>query len=644
MGSAAPALSAAALPLACLAEDASAREFAAALPLHVRILDAGLLLDEPVLLLASADVFQRRRPMPEFRDCSWVVLSERELPSGPPLVASLPPSAPVEVCARLLQAIAREQHARRQLLELQNQLKVAQSDIGALNRIGQALSAEHDTTRLMEMIVRESRRMTDSDAGSLYLVTESPGRGPAQLEFKVAQNHSLPVPFHESRMPVDRTSIAGYVAITGESLRIHDAYQLPSQVSYTFNTAFDSQSGYLTRSILAVPMINAQGRAVGVLQLINRKRGRDAVLRSAADVDTYVIRYSRRDVELISSLASQAAVAVENSTLYEEIHQLFEGFVRASVLAIETRDPATSGHSFRVADLTLSLADVVDRCNRGPYASLHFRPEQIRELRYAALLHDFGKVGVREQVLVKAKKLYPEQLERVRHRCAALRSLVREQDAQRRLQYLLANGQERFRQRLNEFDQQLRDRLQEIDEALQTILACNEPTVLPEHDFLRLHQLATMEFRRDGEPITLLEPEELQLLTIPQGSLNEDERRQIEAHVVHSFNFLRQIPWTREMRDVPHIARAHHEKLDGSGYPEGITGEHIPVQTRMMTIVDIFDALAAADRPYKRAVPVEEALNILEMEARAGMLDQDLLDLFIEAKIHEELKRLRERK
>jgi HD-GYP domain-containing protein (c-di-GMP phosphodiesterase class II) len=422
-------------------------------------------------------------------------------------------------------------------------------------------------------------------------------------------------------------------------VRIDNAYQLPEGVPFTFNTDFDSKSGYLTRSILAVPMINPQGRVVGVLQLINRKRDPWVLLTTKLDSERNVMSYSRRDLALISSLASQAAVAVENSTLYEEIHRLFEGFVRAAVTAIEARDPATSGHSFRVADLTLGLAEVVDRCTTGGYAETHFSPAQMRELRYAALLHDFGKVSVRENVLVKAKKLYPNQLEIIRERFHGIASALREEDARRRLDFAIAHGADALRNAAPKFDAELADRLRNIEEALEMILASNEPTVLPEGDFKKLLEIAHLTFTRDGEREPYLRDDEVRLLSIPKGSLDDDERLQIESHVVHSYNFLRQIPWTREMRDVALIARGHHEKLDGSGYPYGITGEQIPVQTRMMTIVDIFDALAAADRPYKRAVPVERALDILAEETRAGMLDQALFRLFVEAKIFERLKK-----
>jgi hypothetical protein len=298
-------------------------------------------------------------------------------------------------------------------------------ELTELTNVGVALSTERDLLRLLEMILSQARRITASDAGSLYLTehrdTSENGNAPASLRFKLSQNFTLPaLPLTEFTVPIDHASLAGYAAATGEPLVIADVYLLPDDVTYKQNRSFDEKFGYRTKSMLVIPMKTHRDEIVGVLQLINRKRDQSTALTSPDIVDREVVPYDQRAVELVNALASQAAVAIENSKLYEDIERLFEGFVTAAVTAIESRDPATSGHSSRVATLSVGLAEAVGRGGHGPYRNVRFTREQVRELRYAGLLHDFGKVGVREQVLVKEKKLYPHDLEIIRHRFAYL--------------------------------------------------------------------------------------------------------------------------------------------------------------------------------------------------------------------------------
>jgi response regulator RpfG family c-di-GMP phosphodiesterase len=308
--------------------------------------------------------------------------------------------------------------------------------------------------------------------------------------------------------------------------------------------------------------------------------------------------------------------------------------VQAAVTAIEQRDPTTSGHSSRVATLTVGLAEVVTRTTTGPYAPARFTPEQMKEIRYAALLHDFGKVAVPEEILVKAKKLYPSQLTALEQRFDYVRKALEMEYAQRKLDVVLARGRDAMREEFALLDAEFRRRQTELDEHFRFILEVNEPTVLPEGQFDRLMDMATKIYLDpSGNERNLLTPEEVRSLSIPQGSLDDVERRRIESHVEHSFNFLLRIPWTREMKDIPRIARAHHEKLNGTGYPYGLRSDKIPLQAKMMTICDIFDALSAADRPYKKAVPIDRALDILKMSVRDRELDSDLFQLFVEARI-----------
>jgi HD-GYP domain-containing protein (c-di-GMP phosphodiesterase class II) len=440
-------------------------------------------------------------------------------------------------------------------------------------------------------------------------------------------------------MEISNRSIAGHVALTGEVVNHPDAYHLPDDVPYSINRKFDEDSGYRTKSILAVPMRNQKDEIVGVVQLINAKKTWDTKLAKIADVAAGVVQFASRQQEIIQSLASQAAVALENSRLYEAIQRLFEGFVRASVIAIEARDPTTSGHSFRVANLTVALAEAVDRADSGPYASVKFTRTEMKEIRYASLLHDFGKVGVREEVLVKAKKLYPAQLELVRQRFHFVKRTMENLTLKSKLDYVLEKGREDFLQQQGRFDSELAKQMEEADGYLKTVLDSNEPTVLPEGNFDKLVDIAARHYLDfDGEEKVLLTPDEVRLLSIRKGSLDDDERKQIESHVVHTFNFLQQIPWTKEIRNIPEIARGHHEKLNGLGYPYKLSAPEIPVQTRMMTVSDIFDALSASDRPYKKAISMERALEILGFAVKDGELDSALFEIFKTAKVFERWK------
>lgn len=547
-----------------------------------------ILLDRMLLLTVGADPDR-------IRDTARLVAivglggpTDREPPADFPLdllTSFLPGDAPPGVIRTQLLGAFRHATA----------LRAGYRELTELTRIGAALSTERSLLALLEMILSQARRISDSDAGSIYLAERGDDATPTALRFKLAQNSSLPdLPLAEYTVPVDHTSIAGYAAVTGQPLVIDDVYLLPEEVAYRWNRSFDDRFGYRSKSMLVIPMKTHRDEVVGILQLINRK------------VDAEVRPYDQRSVELVSALASQAAVAIENSLLYEDIERLFEGFVTAAVTAIESRDPTTHGHSARVAAMSVALATAVDRGGgQGRHRGLRFSPEQLRELRYAGLLHDFGKVGVREQVLVKQKKLYPRHLDVIRLRFATLAQAVRTPDERARL-----------------------------DRFYEAVLAANEPTLVPDGNFDELRQLRGITFPDlDGEQRELLTSDEFRWLTIPRGTLDEAERREIESHVTHTYRFLRQIPWTRELRRVPEIAFAHHEKLNGAGYPRAIGGDAIPVESRIMTIADIYDALTASDRPYKRAVSQDRALDILADEVRGGQLDADLLATFIDARI-----------
>ncbi len=535
-----------------------------------------------------------------------------------------------------IRASMREGAARAETTQTRGEAATRSREIGELTRIGVALGTERNLKTLLDLILTQAQRITQSDAGSLYLV-ETSAQGQKRLRFRLAQTYSKPeAPFVEFTMPVDRSSLAGYAAVTGEPLVIDDAYFLPPDVEYSINRSFDERYGYRTKSMLVIPMKDHSEEVIGVLQLINRKRNFEAVLAAPSDVERQVVPFSRRTVELVTALAGQAAVAIENSRLYEDIERLFEGFVTAAVTAIEQRDPTTYGHSGRVASMTVGLAEVVDRAADGAYKTVKFTREQLREIRYAGLLHDFGKVGVREQVLVKAKKLYPDHLALIKQRHAFVRRTAEGAFWKQRAEFLEQRGRKGYEQFLTELQETHARELADLDRFLDVVMLANEPTVLPAGRFEELQALAGRTYADlDGQPQPYLSEDELRFLRIRKGSLDETERLEIESHVNHTYRFLLQIPWTRELQQIPLIAYGHHEKLDGQGYPRKVTGEAIPVQTRMMTISDIYDALTASDRPYKPAVASTRALDIMTEEVKAGQLDGELFGLFLGARVYE---------
>lgn len=528
--------------------------------------------------------------------------------------------------------IQRERAARRAL-------KTAEREREELNRIGISLSSEHNVSALLNLILTQARAITVADAGSLYVIDHT-ADGQRRLRFILTQNDSFDFPFQEFILPLAEDSMAGYTALRGEVLNFPDAYRIPRRLPFHFNDHFDRESGYRTRSLLSLPMRNARGEVLGVLQLINCKRSPAARLNSPADVARYVQPFRSRSVRLALSLASQAAVAYENRKLYEEIEGMLEGFVSAAVTAIEQRDPTTSGHSLRVAAYTLKLAETVDAVSTGPYASAKFNPDQMKEIRYAALLHDFGKVGVREEVLVKAKKLYPLQLEVIRQRFDYIRKEIEANMVRRKLQVFMERDRGDALSEISRLSEDFEQRLKALDDYLSLILEANEPTILEHSRSRRVREIASQYFvDPKGVERPYLTAEEGHFLAIPKGSLDEAERRQIESHAIHTFVFLSQIPWTKALAHVPDIARAHHEKLNGTGYPYKLRGDEIPLPTKMMTICDIFDALTASDRPYKKAVQVPRALAILEDCVKAGELDSELFRLFCEARVHGQIAR-----
>jgi HD-GYP domain-containing protein (c-di-GMP phosphodiesterase class II) len=558
--------------------------------------------------------------------------------AGQSLVAILPEEPSPDELVVALQTGFHLLEARARAESRGKHLKRYRYELSELIEISKALTTEREIDKLLNLILEKARFITGADAGSIYVVEgDDADLQRRTLRFKLSQNESVKFDSREFTIPISPRSIAGSAVLHRSAINLVDVYDIPPDQGFSFDPSFDRRIGYLTRSMLTAPLINHRGDVTGVLQLINKKRDPRALLKDPADIEAQVVPFDERSQELLATLASHAAIVLENALLYAEITALFEGFVKASVSAIEQRDPTTSGHSRRVADLTIALARAVELEGSGPYRDVAWTSQDIREIEYASLLHDFGKIGVREQVLVKAKKLYPGQLEAIRMRIDfALRSLEVEMLHRR----MRAAERSAPREEIEAIEAAFEDRRADLEASWQAIVAANEPTVLKGGDFARVEAISRETYADlQGNLKPLLNQEELCCLSVPRGSLTGVEIDEIRSHVTHTRNFLRTIPWGSSLRRVPLIAGAHHERLDGTGYPDRLRAEQIPLQSKMMSISDIFDALTAADRPYKRAVPLDRALDILAMEVKEQHVDSDLFRIFCEARIWDCLHR-----
>ena len=521
----------------------------------------------------------------------------------------------------------------------------AHRDLEELIEIGKSLSLEKDFDRLLRNILFLSKKITGADAGSIFLAEESEA-GDKLLRFKYSHTFSKDLSYEEFTMTCDTSSIAGYVAVTGEILNLPDAYDIPAETPYSFNQSFDRKHGYRCKSMLVVPMRNHLDEIIGVIQLINSKETEEAAgantafevrLNSEEDFRTKVVSFANRYEGLLEAVAGQAAIAIENNRMILQIEQQFDEFVKASVYAIESRDPATSGHSSRVAQICVAMANAVTASLDGAFKDISFSANDLKELELAGLLHDFGKVYIDPAVFLKAKKLVPKDKDYLQmrlaflHRSIELRYVEHERDVLNRSESTHADDVQKLRDKR---DQELK-RLHTIVSLVNDL---NEPRLQrddPDQIIGKIQELGKDLVYQDlkDQDVPLLSDDELINLSTRMGSLNPEERKIIESHVVHTYNFVSKIPWPPEFKNIPSIVAGHHEKLDGSGYPEGIVD--IPLQGRMMSIADIFDALTAGDRPYKKPVPLDRVLGILREEADDGKLDADLVELFIGQKLFE---------
>ncbi len=453
--------------------------------------------------------------------------------------------------------------------------------------------------------------LLNCDAGSLFLAKDD-----EHLFFEVALNDSVDFEFQRVKIPFSRPGIATRVFGSGESLRIKDVYRMPRSLkNVIFDPMLDQRLGYRTRSVLAVPLKNSQGKILGVLQLLNKKsRARQAWPSHSESSLKKMPEFDAADVELLESFAAVAAASLENQGLRREIEELFESFVKASVVAIDSRDPGTRGHSVRVAHLTVELARAVSKAQDADLSEVRFSEDELKELLWAGYVHDFGKIAVRESTLQKDQKLTEIQRLHIERRIQdGLLAAERKGMAGREAQLAL-------------------------EKAWAEILELSRPTVLEAKAGFRIEKLAAFCFEDSrGEVRPLLEASEVASLEIARGCLTPEERAEIESHVTQSYEFLRRIPWGEKFRGIPEIAYCHHELLDGSGYPRKLRGDEIPVRARLMTICDIFDALSASDRSYKAALPLDKTLWILNSMVERGQLDERFYRVFVRERIWESL-------
>ena len=503
-----------------------------------------------------------------------------------------------------------------------------------LNEIGAALSSERDIERLLEKILLAAKTITHADGGTLYRMSDD-GKS---LRFEIMRTDSLglaiggttavpvpypPLPLHDQRGEPNNSMVACYCALNRVTINIADAYEAEG-FDFTGTRRFDARTGYRSKSFLTVPMKNHEGEIIGVLQLIN------CVQESTGQV----VSFSAADQRLAESLASQAAIALSNRYLIGQLEELFESFVTLINIAIDEKSPYTGGHCQRVPALTMMLAEAVNETSSGPLAGFNMTEKDRYELKIAGLLHDCGKVTTPVHVVDKATKL------QTIYDCIGLvdtRFEVLKRDAEiAALKARLAPGQEGF-EAAADLDRRLAERIRELDADREFIRQCNVGVeAMPEQDQERVRRIGRNNRWRDADGLErqFLSEQEIENLTIRSGTLTQRERDIINYHIVATIKMLDALPWPKHLHNVPEYAGGHHERMDGRGYPRGLTREQMSVQARVMGIADIFEALTARDRPYKHGKTLSESLRILGRFMLNGHIDPDLFDVFVRRKVY----------
>lgn len=504
-----------------------------------------------------------------------------------------------------------------------------QKYIKQLAEIGLALSAEKNISKLLEMIVDEARDLSNADAGTLYIVDDDK----MHLCFEIMQNDTMKtrmggtsgieitlpkVPLYINGQP-NHSNVSSYTALTGEIVNIPDVYEAEG-FDFTGSRKYDSTTGYRSKSMLVIPMKNHENEIIGVLQLLNAK-----------DIKTgELVSFFTEYVNLVASLASQAAVALTNTQLIQDLKNLFYSFIKSIATAIDEKSPYTGGHIKRVVFLTMMLAEEINKAADGPFKDIYFNEDEMEELRLAAWMHDVGKITTPEYVIDKSTKLQTisDRISLIETRFYLIAKLIENKYLNKKIK-VLKKG-ENIKTETQRIDQELCDETGLLYNELDFIKTCNNPGESMDDDKItRIKEIAEKIYLLDNKKHYYLTEDEVKNLCIRKGSLTKEERKIIENHATMTLRMLKQLPFPRKLANVPEYAAAHHEKLDGSGYPRGLTEKEMPFQSRIMAVADIFEALTAKDRPYKKAMKLSQAVKITGFMKKDKHIDPDIYDLFI---------------
>ena len=513
-----------------------------------------------------------------------------------------------------------------------------EKQISNLAKIGLALSKEKDMNKLLEMILLEAKRIANSDGGTLYMMTDD-----KRLRFEILMTDSLDfhmggtsgkdTPFYPVKLYTDagepnNSMIAAYVGLTGETVNIKDAYQAKG-FDFSGTKMFDEKTGYHSQSFLTVPLKNHEDEIIGVLQLLNAQKPKsNTIISFKSDIQT-----------MVEALASQAAVAITNKNLIKDLENLFESFIKLIASAIDAKSPYTGGHCARVPEITMLLANAVQETKDGPFADIAFTDKEMYELKIAAWLHDCGKVTTPEFVVDKSTKLETiyDRVHEVETRFGVIKRDVEIKRLKKELK-IERNESLSLEEKLDKIkalQREYRKTVRILKNDLEFVQESNVGGEFMSGDKKdRVHQIANYRWKPNGKMENFLSEDEIYNLTIPRGTLTPEERKVINDHIVVTINMLEELPYPKHLKNVPEFAGGHHEKLDGTGYPKGLIKDEMTVQARIMAIADIFEALTARDRPYKKGKTLSQAMRILGFMKNDAHIDVDLFDIFVKEKIY----------